>query len=868
MTIRSKRSARIPLRFSDYVLTMNNRKNKQKEGVMETDVDNSTGSDLEFHDTFDDGDKSNGRSGEVCNEKGGEFYANEKEFPLLNKSHVDGDSSNVKGSCDGDGSDSLHKKNRRCDGEEDNQGQGMKKNVHCSFTDVTKANQCNVDNTLSLVPMCMVFDEELVREGSRKWELTLCGHFVGCKMSYTELRNRDPSVVIDKRDPEVLPCWIKLYNVPLEAWTVKGISAIASEVGKPLIMDKTTSKLCKFGTGNFGYARVLVEIKAENELKEKVELCYQSKEQKTLCFKFVKVEYSWKPPMCSKCKVFGHTDSTCGMRTEGISMNGSKEGQTEKNERGGFRRERFGYKANFVGIGGGNKATQDAKAKATRQEFRPITKKTNDTNITQTPLNTSKETVEELRRSANKFAVLENYEESSDPEDVFDELTGMAKNMSENEVNGMIATWNVRGLCNRDMQKQVKKFISDEGLSICAVLETHVKDKKIKKVCEFAYGRWNWVTNIDKCDKGCRIGVGWNEEEVNLMVIHSSKQSFLCLVEIKESKSKFFCCFVYASNSGKERRNMWRDLGKYKRIIDDKPWALMGDWNECMEKIEVEDLNCSGIHFTWVQSRQDPSSGILKKIDRVLGNTEFMSKFINSHVVFLPHLTSDHSPAILYLPKIMRNKKKAFRFSNFVADKPEFLNVVQEKWIIDIEGCHMFKLVKKLKALKVHLKKLSWKYGNIYENVVKGKEKLQEIQGRIDKEPHNSALKQMEAEILRDYNIARQDEEKMFFQRAKIKWLSDGDKNSKYFHTVLKGRAHKSKIEVVKNENGDKFEGIHSINMDNLKSKTICDKDAEEMIRRISDKEIKEALYDICDNKAPRPDGYTAKFYKKAWDVV
>ncbi|GKA70985.1 RNA-directed DNA polymerase, eukaryota, reverse transcriptase zinc-binding domain protein [Tanacetum coccineum] len=126
----------------------------------------------------------------------------------------------------------------------------------------------------------------------------------------------------------------------------------------------------------------------------------------------------------------------------------------------------------------------------------------------------------------------------------------------------------------------------------------------------------------------------------------------------------------------------------------------------------------------------------------------------------------------------------------------------------------------------------------------------------------------MEAEILREYNIARQDEEKMLFQRAKIKWLSDGDKNSKYFHTVLKGRAHKSRIEVVKNENGDKFEGIHSINMDNLKSKTISDKDAEDMIRRISDKEIKEALYDICDNKAPGPDGYTTKFYKKAWDVV
>ncbi|GJY34343.1 hypothetical protein Tco_0418812 [Tanacetum coccineum] len=384
--------------------------------------------------------------------------------------------------------------------------------------------------------------------------------------------------------------------------------------------------------------------------------------------------------MCSKCKVFGHTDSTCGMRTEGINVNGSKEGQTEKNERGGFRREIFGYKANFVGIGGGNKVAQDAKAKATRQESRPITKKTNDTNITQTPLNTSKgstqgqnadisknrpantspwrinkETVEELRRSANKFVVLENFEESNDLEVIMQ--------------NG---------------REIVKKYVLNQR-------QPTIDESK------------DWTSEM--------FGIAaWNEKREE----------------------------IYGEI-----------LVKYKSIIDDKPWALIGDWNV---SLHLEDHSEGGS-----------------------SNIEFMSKFINSHVVFLPHLTSDHSPAVLYLPKMVRNKKKAFRFSNFVVDKHEFLNVVQEKWSIDIEG----------------------------------KEKLQEIQGRIDIEPHNSALKQMEAKILREYNIARQDEEKMLFQRAKIKWLSDGDKNSKYFHTVLKGRAHESRIEVVKNENGDKFKGIH-----------------------------------------------------------
>ena len=40
------------------------------------------------------------------------------------------------------------------------------------------------------------------------------------------------------------------------------------------------------------------------------------------------------------------------------------------------------------------------------------------------------------------------------------------------------------------------------------------------------------------------------------------------------------------------------------------------------------------------------------------------------------------------------------------------------------------------------------------------------------------------------------------------------------------------------------------------------------MTTPVSDKEIKEALFAINDNKASEPDGYTAKFYKKSWDIV
>ncbi|GJU50313.1 hypothetical protein Tco_1219868, partial [Tanacetum coccineum] len=42
---------------------------------------------------------------------------------------------------------------------------------------------------------------------------------------------------------------IRLLNVPLEAWSIKGISAISSRLGRPVMMDQMTSEMCKVGSG-------------------------------------------------------------------------------------------------------------------------------------------------------------------------------------------------------------------------------------------------------------------------------------------------------------------------------------------------------------------------------------------------------------------------------------------------------------------------------------------------------------------------------------------------------------------------------------------------------------------------------------------
>ncbi|GJR82279.1 hypothetical protein Tco_0153064 [Tanacetum coccineum] len=134
-----------------------------------------------------------------------------------------------------------------------------------------------------------------------------------------------------------------------------------------------------------------------------------------------------------------------------------------------------------------------------------------------------------------------------------------------------------------------------------------------------------------------------------------------------------------------------------------------------------------------------------------------------------------------------------------------------------------------------------------------------------------------------------EDEEKLLYQKSKIKWLSLGDRNNSFFHKTLKGRYKRNRIGRVQNVNGDNFEGNEVADqfvlhfqkflgqscevkgIDDCESLFYNSLNADEalsLVKDVSSKEIKNVLFDIGDNKAPRPDGYSSMFLKKAWKVI
>ncbi|GJU34349.1 aspartic peptidase [Tanacetum coccineum] len=327
-------------------------------------------------------------------------------------------------------------------------------------------------------------------------------------------------------------------------------------------------------------------------------------------------------------------------------------------------------------------------------------------------------------------------------------------------------------------------------------------------------------------------------------------------------------CIGTRGNLVTERRLLWVELGLHKQVVRGYPWILLRDFNvalnpednyfgsslltTCMMEfkdyvadIEVMDINCSGLHFTW---NQKPKGG----------------------------------------GDLPMNKPKPCKFFNFITHKSKFLDVVTAYWNVIMHGHNMFQLTYKLKALKKPLRKLVHDHGNLHDRVNKLRHELDVVQKALDLCPTDQNLREEEAIYVQAFNEAKLDEERFLQQKAKIEWLDVGDSNSTYFHKSLEIRNQRSRIEVILNANKVELSGpsvpdafvnhyemflgtdmtCDDLNCDGLFHKVVSDQSCSNMIRNVTDLEIKSAMFSIGDDKAPCQDGYTSASFKKGWDIV
>ncbi|GJW60307.1 RNA-directed DNA polymerase, eukaryota, reverse transcriptase zinc-binding domain protein, partial [Tanacetum coccineum] len=176
---------------------------------------------------------------------------------------------------------------------------------------------------------------------------------------------------------------------------------------------------------------------------------------------------------------------------------------------------------------------------------------------------------------------------------------------------------------------------------------------------------------------------------------------------------------------------------------------------------------------------------------------------------------------------------------------------------------------------------------SVWEKDIKGK--LNAAQSILDSNPHNMEHIMEAIKVYNEYTSVAEDELKLLHQKVRIQWLKEGDKNTSYFHRILKSRKHQGRVEFICGEDGSRYEGrevagqfvkhFHSflgtkhsvINMSflgDIVSLKLTEEEVADMIIEVNDKEIKEAIFDIDSDKAAGRDGYSSCFFKKSWEIV
>lgn len=463
--------------------------------------------------------------------------------------------------------------------------------------------------------------------------------------------------------------------------------------------------------------------------------------------------------------------------------------------------------------------------------------------------------------------------------------------------------WNCRGANKPNFRRSIRYLLKKFKTDVLAIFETHVGGENAVRICRGLGFENNF--RVDAVGQSGDLWLLWRSGIGEVKIVEHSDQFIYATVEIGTEMLNLIA--VYAAPTVSRRNGLW---GRLKDVVKDLvgPIVIGGDFNtivrldertggngrlspdsiafgDWINELSLIDMGFQGNQYTWRRGRAE-NTLIAKRLDRVLCCAHARLKWQEATVSHLPMLASDHVPLYVQLvPEIKGNaNRRPFRFEAAWLNHPEFKELLKTSCDRNINTREA------LKRLEGRLRKWNKEvFGDVQIRKEKLMREIKEVQQKID-HGCTDALLEQEGELVKEFGVILEQEEMIWFQKSRVKWVVHGDRNTKFFHTSTIIRRRRNRIESLKADDGSWVSGSHELEhlaveyftrlyslmdlsqgVQVLPSRWCARLSSEDQVRLskpFSSLEIEKAVRSMGKYKAPGPDGFQPVFYQEYWEEV
>nr|GEU58849.1 hypothetical protein [Tanacetum cinerariifolium] len=684
--------------------------------------------------------------------------------------------------------------------------------------------------------------------------------------------NRDEAAILndggvpkDTSEVTKVPVWVKLHSVPVLAYSDVGLSLIATQIGKPIMLDAFTSLMCVESWGCIGFAH---EEEVDGHSRE-----------------VIRVEYEWKPPHCVECKCFGQESASSPKRAPNVSGLANSSTNVEEKDEGFIEVKRLKNKGKKIN-------TKIDGIRFTKPKEKFYREKTSSLINTKVPSPFKSDMNPQL---SNTFDVLNTVEEviRESGDKGVDPIVGSD---SQNQ-----HACNLMGSNASDEESEVEEYPSSLGISSTGG-DFALEDDDLDCYDGYEAQIYNLSGNLQETlypKKAPKTNYdGGSTREATSSKVGSSSYS---------NEGASVVHNVTSFDKQKDKDVVDTGVMKISNISSLNPCTVLGeveDEDEDIENVYDESNNLNLIHNSGASTPPQTSLMWMLLLFMILvkrfvagGNRLPMGVFV------IKVLGSLLAGMMTLHARLMRNRpwvllgdfNAALNIEDHSSGGSEpnvtmrdFKECIQAMENVHIEGYAVYRVVKRLKGLKSPFCKLLHDHGNLHDWVNKIRVELDEAHKAIDRDPSSSVLREEHAHYLLVFKEAHLDKERFLKQKAKVEWLKVGDSNTSYFHKIVKSKCARNRIEMVSDSsntfyNGNQVpsafvkhynqflgaEGVSNpLDAHDLFTRVLDNSKVDCMVRDVTYDEIKSVMFSMGDDRAPGFNGFTDAFFKKAWDVM